>query len=177
ASDGIGDHHKHDRGRRGCLSQRRGRRRALRQDHIRRDACEFRRLLPQTARVAGGPAVLDPDVATIPPTKVRERLRKRGNQGLLIGITLISSHQHADAPHLIRLLRACRKWPSSGRAAEQRDELAPPHSITSSASICMEYGTTSPSALAVFILMTNSNFVGCCTGKSAGLSPWRMRPT
>src|SRR6516165_8223091 len=109
------------------MSQRRGRRRALRQDHIRRDACELRRLLPQTARVAGGPAILDPDVATIPPTKVRERLRKRGNQGLLIGITLISSHQHADAPHLIRLLRACRKWPSSGRSAQQGDEVATFH--------------------------------------------------
>src|SRR5215831_14081805 len=87
----------------------------------------------RTARVAGGLAILDPDVATIPPTKVRERLRKRGNQGLLIGITLISSHQHADAPPLIRLLRACRKWPSSGRSAQQGDEVATLHSITSSA--------------------------------------------
>src|SRR5262249_17735693 len=32
-----------------------------------------------------------------------------------------------------RLLRARRQWPRRHRAAEQRDELAPPHSITSSA--------------------------------------------
>src|SRR5262249_29089348 len=159
------------------MSQRRGRRRALRQDHIRRDACEFRRLLPQTARVAGGPAVLDPDVATIPPTKVRERLRKRGNQGLLIGITLISSHQHADAPHLIRLLRACRKWPSSGRAAEQRDELAAFHSITSSVRASSWIEGSRPSAFAVFWLITSSNLFANWTGKSLGFSPLRIRST
>jgi hypothetical protein len=45
--------------------------------------------------------------------------------------------QHADPPHPLALLRARRERPSS-RAAEQRDELASFHSITSSASICME---------------------------------------
>jgi hypothetical protein len=44
-----------------------------------------------------------------------------------------------------------------------------PYSITSSASSCIEIGHSIPSVLAVFILMTNSNFVGCLTGRSAGL--------
>src|SRR5262245_49576560 len=158
------------------MSQRRGRRRALRQDHIRRDACEFRRLLPQTARVAGGPAILDPDVATIPPTKVRKRLRKRGNQGLLIGITLFSSHQHADAPHLIRLLPARRDRPRGRGAAEQSDELAPLHSITSSARPSRMIGKVSPSVFAVLRLMTSSILTACTTGRSAGFSPLRTRP-
>jgi len=35
-------------------------------------------------------------------------------------------HQHADTPHPIRLLRARRERPRRSRAAEQRDELAPP---------------------------------------------------
>jgi len=35
----------------------------------------------------------------------------------------------------------------------------------------------SPSALAVLRLMINSSFVACWTGKSAGFSPLRMRPT
>src|SRR5262245_4439586 len=35
------------------------------------------------------------------------------------------------------------------RTAEQRDELAPPHSITTSASNCRELGTARPSAAAV----------------------------
>src|SRR5215475_8025050 len=63
------------------------------------------------------------------------------------------------------------------RAAEQRDELAPLHSITSSARCCKNHGTSSPSALAVLRLMTRSNLVGCTTGKSPGLAPLRIRST
>ena len=33
-----------------------------------------------------------------------------------------------------------------------------------------------PSTFAVVRLMTNSNLVGCSTGRSAGLAPLRMRP-
>jgi hypothetical protein len=50
------------------------------------------------------------------------------------------------------------------------------YSITSSASICIETGTSIPSALAVFMLMTIANFVDCMTGRSAGFSPLRIRP-
>jgi hypothetical protein len=42
------------------------------------------------------------------------------------------THQHADPPHPLALLRARREWPRDRRAAEQRDEIAPVHSITSS---------------------------------------------
>src|SRR5262245_20540742 len=38
-------------------------------------------------------------------------------------------------------------------------------------------GTSRPSALAVFRLMTSSNLVGCSTGKSAGLAPRAIRST
>src|SRR5262249_21230555 len=48
------------------------------------------------------------------------------------------------------------------------DELAPPHSTTSSASNCIETGTFKPSALAVLRLITSSNLVACTTGRSAG---------
>src|SRR6516225_3951779 len=50
------------------------------------------------------------------------------------------------------------------------------HSITSSASASRLSGIDRPSALAVLRLMTNSNLVGCTTGKSAGFSPLRIRP-
>jgi hypothetical protein len=43
------------------------------------------------------------------------------------------SEQHADAPHSLALLRLRRERPRR-RAAENGDELAPLHSITSSAS-------------------------------------------
>jgi hypothetical protein len=68
--------------------------------------------------------------------------------------------------------------PRSHRAAERRDELAPPdHSITSLATASTDGGTSRPSAFAVLRLSTNSYFVGACTGKSAGFSPLRMRST
>ena len=47
-------------------------------------------------------------------------------------IGFLVTYHHADAPHPLALLRARRKRPRR-RAAEQRDELAAFHSITSSA--------------------------------------------
>ena len=52
-----------------------------------------------------------------------------------------------------------------------------PHSITSSARASSIGGTVRPSAFAVFRLIASSNLVGCITGRSAGFSPLRMRPT
>jgi hypothetical protein len=42
-------------------------------------------------------------------------------------------HVHAYAPNMLLLLRPRRERPRGGRAADQRDEFAPFHSITSSA--------------------------------------------
>ena len=55
--------------------------------------------------------------------------------------------------------------------------LPPPHSITSSAATSRPGGTVRPSVFAVLILTTVSNLVAACTGRSAGLSPRRMRST
>src|SRR5262249_22050296 len=78
--------------------------------------------------------------------------------------------------HRHRLLRARRERPS-GRAAEQRYELAPVHSITSSARNRNDSGIVSPSTLAVVRLMMRSNLVGCSTGMSAGFAPRRIMST
>jgi hypothetical protein len=51
------------------------------------------------------------------------------------------------------------------------------YSITSSARISNEGGTVRPSALAVFMLITSSNLVGCSTGRSEGLVPLRILST
>jgi ABC transporter substrate binding protein len=82
----------------------------------------------------------------------------------------------ADPAHAIGRLRPRRERPRRRRAAEQRDELAPLHSITSSAATSSLSGTSRPSALAVLRLITNSNRVDCTTGRSAGCSPLRTRP-
>src|SRR5262249_36641754 len=55
------------------------------------------------------------------------------------------------------------------RAAEERYELPPPHSITSSARASSVGGTSRPSAFAVLRLMTNWRRDDCTTGRSAGL--------
>src|SRR5262245_64724209 len=62
----------------------------------------------------------------------------------------------------------CLLWAKSGRRV---------YSITSSARVSREAGIVMPSALAVFILITVSNLVGACTGRSDGFSPFRTRST
>src|SRR5262249_45116755 len=77
-----------------------------------------------------------------------------------------------------RLLPPCRERPSSRCAAEQRDERAPPyHSITSSARASSAGGTSRPSVLAALRLIARSYLGGNCSGRSAGISPFRMRWT
>ena len=60
-------------------------------------------------------------------------------------------------------------------AANDICETAMIYSITSSAATSNLLGTVRPSILAVWWLMTSSNFDACTTGKSAGLMPLRMR--
>src|SRR6516162_6452035 len=90
------------------------------------------------------------------------RRMRGGDLSLLHGIVFVARDEHADAPHAVALLRACRERPNS-RAAEERDELAPPnHSITSVASANTVAGTSRPRAFAVLRLRTSSYFVGAC---------------
>src|SRR4051794_3107921 len=48
------------------------------------------------------------------------------------------------------------------------------YSITSLAKASNVGGIVSPSAFAVFMLITSSNLVACSTGKSAGLAPFSI---
>src|SRR5262249_21838637 len=103
-------------------------------------------------------------------------VQSRGHR-LRFRIALTDVREHAEASHLSALLRAHFEGPRCHRAAEQRDELAPPHSITSSARASRVGGTSRPRAFAVLRLITSSYFVGTCTGRSAAFSPLRMRST
>src|SRR4029434_651020 len=49
--------------------------------------------------------------------------------------------------------------------------------IISSARIRSDCGIVKPSALAVLRLITNSNLVGCSTGRSLGFAPFRILST
>src|SRR5262245_16377566 len=126
--------------------------------------------------VAGGGAIIDLDVAAFRPPQILQPLAKRGDPCLPLCIGLGEWRKHADAPHALGLLRPGRKRPSHRCATHQRDELAPHHSITSSARASRVAGTSMLSVFAVCRLMTNSNLVGRSTGMSAGFAPLRMRP-
>src|SRR6266446_3908208 len=91
------------------------------------------------------------------------------------GINFRPAAEESDHWHR-RLLRPRRERPRRCRAAEQRDEVAALHSITSSAMASSPGGKLRPNALAVSRLITNSNLVDCMTGSSAGFSPLRIRP-
>src|SRR6266516_1805349 len=101
---------------------------------------------------------------------------KRRQAGLPFWIIRGQRDEDADPPHPLGL-RARRERPRNRRAAEKRDERAPLHSITSSARCCRNKGTSMPIAFAVFRLITSSNFVGCSTGRSAGLVPCNILDT
>src|SRR5262249_7547297 len=120
-------------------------------------------------------AVIDPHVVAVGPAQLPQSLHKCRNAGLAYRMVFAERHKHADASDLRRLLRARRERPCHRRAPKQRDELPPLHSITSSARASSVGGTSRPRVLAVLRLITSSNFVGACTGSSAGLTPPRMR--
>ena len=70
-----------------------------------------------------------------------------------------------------------RRELSIPRGAEFSQYRKPSYSITSSTMESRPEGKARPSVFAVFMLITSSNFVACTTGKSAGFSPLRTRPT
>jgi hypothetical protein len=79
--------------------------------------------------------MLDSDIAVLGPPERLEPLPKRNNAGQRFRIVLDVRMEERDATHARRLLRVHSDRPRR-RAAEQRDELASSHSITSSASNC-----------------------------------------
>src|SRR5262249_37464479 len=120
------------------------------------------------------PAVFDGDVFAFDKTRFFQTALECGHErSPFCGGWATKKADHWDSP----MLRARRARPRHRRAAEQRDELAAFHSITSSARASSVAGTSRPSAFAVLRLMTSSYLVGACTGRSAGFSPLRMRST
>src|SRR5580704_3020277 len=105
----------------------------------------------QSVRMALGPAKRDCHVLAVDKAGFLQALAERlGFLGIWGSTVKKPDHRQR------RLLRACRERPPGGRAADQRNELAPPHSITSSARPSSVSGMVMPSALAVLRLTTSS---------------------
>ena len=73
--------------------------------------------------------------------------------------------------------RRCQPSLAQGMPCKGDDQPPGIQSITASARVSSVTGTARFRAAAVFRLMTSSNLVGACTGKSAGFAPLRMRST
>ena len=110
------------------LQQRRSGGCVMRKNEVGLQRDEFLRESLHRLRVAAArPANVDPDVAALRPPELLESLPERRDAGLCFRVALGKRHQHADPPHPLGLLRARGERPRRRRAAEQRDELAPPH--------------------------------------------------
>src|SRR5262249_28048058 len=137
-------------------------------------ANQFGRQRRQSIDLIFGPTVLDRHVLALDIAGVLQALAKSAKR---LRESLGRLHVEESDHRRRLLLRARRERPRGRSAAEQCDEVAAgAHSMTSSASNCIDTGTSMPSALAVFMLITSSNFVGCRTGRSAGFSPSSIRP-
>jgi hypothetical protein len=86
------------------------------------------------------PASVDPDVAAVGPAKRLESLAERAQVRLIYRKALDDAHQYANPRYPIWLLRPRCERPRC-RAAEKRYDLAPVHSITSSAMASKVAGT------------------------------------
>ena len=146
---------------------------AVRGNHGHLTANQISRQCRQSIVLAVRPAVLYRHVSVLEIAGVLQALAEPTHN--IVGSIRRSGAEEPDDRHR-RLLRARRERPRN-RTTKQRDELAPNHSITSSARASTVGGMSRPSAFADLRLMTSSYLVGACTGRSAGFAPLRMRST
>ena len=128
-----------------------------RHDDIDLEADELGRDLGKTFAPSLRPAILDRNGAPLNPAEFVQSLHKGG--GPRTPSRRRGYAQEPDGGQLARLLRPRHERPR-GRTADQRDEFAPLHSITSSALTSNVAGTVRPSALAVLVFTAIMYFVG-----------------
>jgi len=91
-------------------------------------------------------------VTAFDPTVLQQTQPKSCNSSLPFRIGFRGRNQYAEPPHAVALLRTRDERPRCS-APDRRNELAPPHSITSSARLSSAGGTVMPKALAVLRLI------------------------
>src|SRR5262249_41684715 len=151
--------HEYNRDGFGCRLCRKRRWRIPGDDHGGAAADQFTRQRGQTVVLTLSPTPFDVYVVTFDETGV---LQSSDEDGHCAGEG-IRGRAAQKPDHPSRLLRACQRRPRC-RAAEKGDELAPSHSITSSAVASSIGGTERPRALAVLRLIARLNLVGCSIG-------------
>ena len=143
------------------------------------------------ARLAAGEA----DGSANMQCQTREEAKRRDREGgsvaaKLPGVVRTRSDRRCqNSKSCSRPFAACRApWERTfndlhNRLATKRSDVVDgsdtrmDHRITSSACRRIDSGMVNPRALAVFRLITSSNFVGCSIGRSPGLAPLRILST
>src|ERR1700730_18583459 len=146
-----------------------GFRAAARHDEVDPEIDKLRGKSAKPLWIRAGISVLDDDVLALDPSELPQFLLEHH----LVGAGRLERGKLPDPVHLSRRLRLGGDHRT--RASEERATIH--HWITSSARSRSDGGIVSPRALAVLRLMTNSNFVGCSTGRSPGLAPLRILST
>src|SRR5262249_19034783 len=128
--------------------------RAQRDDRL---ADEIRRHAGQVIVMSFGPAVFDVDALAFDVPDFRQTFSESSYKWpIILRRSLMQKANYGSC----RLLRPRRQRPRRC-AAEQTDEGAPLHSVTSSAVNNSRGGISSPSAAAALRLITSSYLVGC----------------
>src|SRR5438128_321094 len=158
----------------GFLLKRGGDRGRISKDHI---GLQGDQLFRERLRLSAGgrKATIDANIAVRRPSEPFERFAKRRKALADFRVVFGVNHEQTDASHSLGLLRSRRERPSDRCTADKRDELAPFHSITSSARRRNDEGTLRPSAFAVLRLRVNWTLTGSWTGSSLGFVPRKMR--
>ena len=124
AGDRIAHARKDDRDRPRPLLDGSGRRGSACHDDVGLQADQLPRERWYPIDVIAVQPKVHPQVAAIGPTQLYKPLHERGKPALCLRIAFVVSHQHADAPHAVGLLRPRHHRPRR-RAPETRDELSP----------------------------------------------------
>src|SRR5262249_20210520 len=122
----IGDLREYDGDIAGCLLQRDQRYRRTGKEHVRLESNQLGGLSPHALEVCTAPTSLDSKVFARHPAKLLEPLPECieaiASLRLLCSVAECPAHTRHPAA-----LGAARERPGNRRAAEKRDEVAPPH--------------------------------------------------
>ena len=159
-ADRIGDVHEHDRHGAGRLQQRGHARRASGQDDVRRERDQFRRVFANAVGIVAAPSGRRSARCGRRSSPIAASPCRNAASGPGLPHRPRPGHEHADAPHPLALLRARRERPRRRRAAEQRDEFAPPH--------------VRPPAQRTGIVAAQASAMGAQLGQVVGRCPLRV---
>jgi hypothetical protein len=140
-------------------------------------ADEIRRQPSEAIEVPFRPSDLQEDALAFNIAKVAQPLPECFKAPELWFVSLTAVVQETDLRDLRAWLRLDEQRRHEEAQHQQSEERAHLHRITSSAWNRSVGGMVSPRAWAVLRLITNSNFMGCSTGSSAGLAPFRILST